>query len=152
VGWSTVSNIVPEVAKAIWEGLVDQYMPVPQEEDWQSISQDFSVHWNFPNCFGAIDGKHVVIQASPNYNGTYSILLLAVVDANYCFRVINVDAYGHGSDDGILRDSAFGRALEAEHLRPLPYSFVADEAFPLRRHLLQPYPSANMYGTGEIKE
>ncbi|XP_058625890.1 uncharacterized protein LOC131536781 [Onychostoma macrolepis] len=140
-------------------------MPMPQEEDWQTIAQDFSVQWNFPNCLGAIDGKHVVIQAPPksgslfyNYKGTYSIVLLGVVDANYCFRVINVGAYGRGSDGGTLRDSAFGRALEAgtlkippdaclpgaEHLGPLPYAFVADEAFPLRRHLLRPYPGKNL--------
>lgn len=165
VGWSTVSTIVPEVAKAIWEGLVHQYMPVPQEEDWQTVAHDFNERWNFPNCLGAIDGKHVVIQTPPNsgslfynYKGTYSIVLLAVVDANYCFRVINVGAYGRGSDGGTLRDSAFGRALEAgtltippdthlpgaEHLGPLPYAFVADKAFPLRRHLLRPYPGKNL--------
>ncbi|KAJ8359178.1 hypothetical protein SKAU_G00157030 [Synaphobranchus kaupii] len=123
VGWCTVSKIVPEVAKAIWEGLVHEYMPVPKEEDWRAIAKEFGERWNFPNCLGAIDGKHVVIQAPSNsgslfynYKGTYSIVLLAVVDANYCFRAIDV----------------------------VPHTFVGDEAFPLRCNLMRPYPGHSL--------
>ncbi|KAJ8349410.1 hypothetical protein SKAU_G00245400 [Synaphobranchus kaupii] len=165
VGWCTVSKIVPEVAKAIWEGLVHEYMPVPKEEDWRAIAKEFGERWNFPNCLGAIDGKHVVIQAPSNsgslfynYKGTYSIVLLAVVDANYCFRAIDVGAYGRGSDGGTLRDSVFGRALQtgtlgippnaslpgAGNLGPVPHTFVGDEAFPLRCNLMRPYPGHSL--------
>ena len=45
----------------------------------------------------AIDGKHVRIQALPhsgsqyyNYKGYYSIIMLAVVDANYKFMYVDV--------------------------------------------------------------
>ena len=165
VGWTTVSFIVPEVAKAIWEELVGVYMPVPKERDWQDIADQFWLNRSFPNCVGAIDGKHVRIVAPPNsgslffyYKGTFSIVLLAVVDANLCFRVIDVGAYGRGSDGGTLRESAFGQALQAgtlgvpadatipgaEDLGPLPHTFVGDEAFPLRRHLMRPYPGRNL--------
>lgn len=106
VGWSSVSLVVPEVAKAIWEELVNVYMPVPKESDWQDIAEQFRVNRDFPNCIGAIDGKHVRIVAPPNsgslffnYKGTFSIVLLAVVDANLCFHIIDVGAsYGRGSD------------------------------------------------------
>lgn len=140
-------------------------MPVPTSADWKSISADFSQRWNFPNCLGSIDGKHVVIQAPKhsgslfhNYKGTFSIVLLAVVDAKYCFRVVDVGGYGRNSDGGTLANSTFGQALVdgtlqipedallpgAEHLGPQPHVFVADEAFPLRRDLMRPFPGANL--------
>lgn len=102
---------------------------------------------------GALDGKHVVIQAPArsgfqffNYKGTYSIVLLALVDASYRFRVVDVGVFGRSSDGGILAVSPFGRAVRegtldlpedaplpgADDLGPMPHVFVADEAFPLK--------------------
>jgi hypothetical protein len=37
-------------------------MPNPSAESWRVIELGF-LKWNFPNCIGAIDGKHVMIQA-----------------------------------------------------------------------------------------
>lgn len=31
---------------------------------WKKIANEFAVKWQFPNCIGAIDGKHVSIQVS----------------------------------------------------------------------------------------
>ncbi|XP_023845473.1 uncharacterized protein [Salvelinus sp. IW2-2015] len=161
---STVAGIVPSVAQAIWDCLVGENMPVPKEEDWSAIAAEFLERWNYPNCLGSIDGKHV-IQAQPcsgsqfyNYKGTYSVVLLAVVDAIYCFRVVNVGAYGKGSDGGTLRDAAFGQALQdgtleipppaslpgAEDLGPVPHVFIGDEAFPLRPNLMRPYTGCQL--------
>ncbi|KAJ8358096.1 hypothetical protein AAFF_G00034060 [Aldrovandia affinis] len=170
VGITTVGYIIPEVATAIWECLVSEFMPVPKKEDWMTIAEEFRQHWNFPNCLGSIDGKHVNIQAPSksgslylNYKGTYSIVLLAVVDARYRFRVVDVGAYGRRSDGGTLASSKFGKALqngrldlpedrllpEAEHLGCQRHVFVADEAFPLQRHLTRPFPGpTSPEGTG----
>jgi hypothetical protein len=65
VGRSMVAGIAPSVAQAIWDCLVGKYMPVPKEEDWRAIAAEFLERWNFPNCLGSIDEKHVVIQAPP---------------------------------------------------------------------------------------
>ncbi|KAM9498791.1 uncharacterized protein ACWYII_002028 [Salvelinus alpinus] len=159
VGRSTVAGIVPSVAQAIWDCLVGEYMPVPKEEAWRAIAAEFLERWNFPNCLGSIDGKHVVIQAPPcsgsqfyNYKGTYSVGIYYSQEY-ICFHVVDVGAYGKGSDGGTLRDSAFGQALQdgtleiplpaslpgAEDLGPVPHIFVGDEAFPLRPNLMRPY-------------
>uniref|UniRef100_A0A8C1KK70 DDE Tnp4 domain-containing protein n=2 Tax=Cyprinus carpio TaxID=7962 RepID=A0A8C1KK70_CYPCA len=135
-------------------------MPVPQESDWRAIAEGFSSKWAFPHCLGAIDGKHITIKAPAdsgslyyNYKGQFSIVLLAVVDANYLFRVVDIGAFGKSSDGGTLSASALGRALRdgtlnlpddeplpnGEHLGKVPFVFVGDEAFPLRKHLLRPY-------------
>ena len=89
MGKSTVSNIVSEVCEAIWNGLKPEFGKMPSNPDeWLAVSKDYEVLWNFPHCLGAIDGKHIVIQAPHNsgsafynYKGTHSILLLAVSDA-----------------------------------------------------------------------
>ncbi|XP_074537109.1 uncharacterized protein LOC141798997 [Halichoeres trimaculatus] len=165
VGTSTASIIVSDVASAIWDVLVEDYMAVPTAEDWRCIAEGFQERWNFPLCCGAVDGKHVVLRAPRNsgsmfhnYKGTFSIVLLAVVDAQRCFRVIDVGGYGRTSDGGILANSAFGRALRngtlqlpadrllpgAEHRGPQPHVFVGDEAFPLRKNLMRPFPGRTL--------
>ena len=52
----------------IWDVLASIYMPVPSEDKWKSIADEFYERWNFPNCIGAIDGKHVMIQC-PIFTG-----------------------------------------------------------------------------------
>ncbi|KAG0426281.1 hypothetical protein HPB47_026596 [Ixodes persulcatus] len=76
--------------------------------------------------------------------GTYSIVLLAVVDSDYKFVVVDVGAYGKQSDGGVLKQSIFGKLLEEGRLGlprdlplpntrlPAPCVFVGDEAYPER--------------------
>ncbi|KAJ4930774.1 hypothetical protein JOQ06_025082, partial [Pogonophryne albipinna] len=165
VGHSTVAVIAREVAGAIWTALVEETMPVPQTEDWRAIAAEFQERWNFTNCVGAIDGKHVVIQAPANsgslyfnYKSTHSLVLLAVVDAQYLFRIVDVGGFGKSSDGGSLQNSAFGESLRdgslqlppdtvipgAERLGLLPHVFVGDEAFPLLDNLLRPFPGRHL--------
>jgi hypothetical protein len=61
------------------------------ENGWREIAREF-VAWNFPHCVGCSDGKHIVMQNPANaasrylnYKGTFSIVLLAICDENYCF-------------------------------------------------------------------
>lgn len=72
--------------------------------------------------------------------------------------MVDVGAFGRCSDGGTLSASPFGRALrehtldlpedttlpDAEDLGPVPHVFVGDEAFPLRRDLMRPYPGRQL--------
>jgi hypothetical protein len=95
-----------------------EVMPEPSEEQWKAIAEDFLNIWNFPNCIGALDGKHVNIEAPPNsgsiyfnYKTTFFFILLALVDANYNFIRIDAGSFGRSSDGGIFSHSPLGTVI-----------------------------------------
>ena len=65
MGASTVAGIVHQVCTAIWDCLLPDYMPIPDKAAWRKIATGFQ-QLDFPNCLGAMDGKHVVIEAPPS--------------------------------------------------------------------------------------
>ncbi|XP_008180960.1 protein ALP1-like [Acyrthosiphon pisum] len=133
-------------------------MPEPTEETWKTVAQKYKDMWHFPNCIGAIDGKHINIECPINsgstffnYKGSHSVVLLALVDADYKFIAVDVGSYGRNSDGGIFSKSIIGKRLSSntfnvpkpipiiENGEPQPYVVVGDEAFPLTTYLLRPY-------------
>jgi len=107
LGHSTVQSIVIQVCEAIIENLMSITMPKPTVAQWRKIAEEFWDIWNFPNCIGALDGKHVVIQAPANSGSqffnckkTFSIVLLALMDAHYRFIAVDIGGYGRNSDGG----------------------------------------------------
>ncbi|XP_025199917.1 uncharacterized protein LOC112597904, partial [Melanaphis sacchari] len=126
--------------------------------EWKTIADEFEEKWDFPHCLGSIDGKHVTIKKPPdsgsfyyNYKNTFSIVLLALVNANYEFLMVDVGLNGRISDGGVLGHSDFGKMMgnqllnipEPQQVRRsnkiLPYVFVADGAFAMTQNLLKPY-------------
>ena len=93
--------------------------PALKPDQWREVAESFGKRWNFHNCIGAIDGKHIAIKCPSNcrtyyfnYKGFHSIVLLALVDANYKFLYIDVGANGLCSDGGVFKDSNLYKALE----------------------------------------
>lgn len=142
---------------------MSEMLPLPTEDKWKIIANDFKLLWNFPNCVGALDGKHITIQAPSNsgslyfnYKKTFSIVLMALVDANYNFIALDVGSYGKNSDGGIFANSNLGKRLQqgtlgipGNSLLPgtsieTPHVIVGDEAFPLKTYLMRPYPGQNL--------
>lgn len=135
-------------------------MCVPSRDEWMKIAKDYHEKWNMPNCIGSIDGKHCRIQRPPNagslfycYKDFHSVVLLAVADANACFTMIEVGAYGKENDSTVFTQSAMGKSYNACQLNvpegqfSLPGSqyetemyLVGDEAFPLQKNLMRPFP------------
>nr|XP_039250079.1 putative nuclease HARBI1 [Styela clava] len=160
---TTISRIIPETCAAIWDSLQPVFMAVPSENQWKIIANDFKQLWQFPNCVGSIDGKHVVIQAPANsgssffnYKKTFSLVLLAVSDAKYRFIYVDVGAYRRQSDGNVFASSSFGKKLLDGSLdlpkstilegmiEPLPHVFLGDEAFPLKTNLMRPFPGTGL--------
>lgn len=112
------------------------------------IENGFANRWNFPNCIGAIDGKHVQIQCPSNsgsayfnYKQTFSIVLLGLVDDDYNFTAVDIGRYGSCSDGGIFDRSNLKRALKEKKLNiPEGSVILGDEAFALTEYLMRPYP------------
>ena len=84
-------------------------MPEPAKENWQHVESGFSTRLNFPNYVGALDGKHVAMTAPAksgslfhNYKGTFSIVLMALVDSSYRFTFADVGDYGSNADGAIF--------------------------------------------------
>ena len=161
---NTIVSIVPEVCQVIYNHYHETAFKCPTTKDeWKEVASGFSDKWNFHHCCGCIDGKHVRIQAPPHscsqyyiYKGYYSIIMLAVVDANYKFMYVDVGSYGADSDAGIFRHCGLFNALEQDKagLPPreqlpdgdtdVPYFLVGDDAFALRNWMMKPYSKREM--------
>ncbi|KAJ8941805.1 hypothetical protein NQ314_010272 [Rhamnusium bicolor] len=113
IGISTISNIVEVMCEKIWELLSAECLPQPSQEKWLEIVSSFAEYANFPNCLGAVDGKHIRVIKPINTGSDffnykkYSIVLLAMCNANYCFTYIDVGAYGKFADSNIFESSIF---------------------------------------------
>ena len=124
IGQSTVRSIVFETCQAIWENMKDIYLKTPNtREEWETIAKGFNNLWNFPNCLGAIDGKHCAIQCPPatgseyfNYKRYFSIVLLGVCDSNYRFTYVDVGTSGRWSDGGTFEQCSLNAAISDKTL------------------------------------
>lgn len=147
-----------ETCDALWTVLQPAYLKSPDEAAWQKSADTFGDSLGFPNCCGAIDGKHIQIKA-PNNSGTmfynylktFSIILLAVCDADKNFLYVDIGAYGGQSDGGVLQQSSLGRKIYENTLNlpspkellgsviMFPHFIIADAAFPLKKNIQKPY-------------
>nr|CAI5858212.1 unnamed protein product [Callosobruchus analis] len=76
--------------------------------------------WHFENCLGAMDGKHILIKKPSNsgsyyfnYKGTFSVVLFAIVNANYEFLYVHTGTNGRVSDGGIWNNTGICKRLKA---------------------------------------
>lgn len=157
---NTLSKIIMETLKAIvtaLEGVAIKCPVTPLE--WKAVAGQFCAQWQYPNCIGALDGKHITFRppraegsAFRNYKGSDSIVLLAIVNANYQFLYVDIGRNGRMHDSSVFRDSTFSHSLSSGTLglpdmcplpgrnTPVPYVITADDAFPLKENIMKPYP------------
>ena len=88
-------------------------------ENWRKIEERFRNRWNVPHTVGALDGKHIAMKKPKksgseyfNYKGYFSLVLLALVDADYKFLWVNVGASGSSSYALIFNCNKLKRRIE----------------------------------------
>ncbi|GFU02559.1 DDE Tnp4 domain-containing protein [Trichonephila clavipes] len=135
VSHSWISVILREVVEAIIKRMFHVVLPTPTMGQFQKVAQQYSTKWNFPNCIGAIDGKHIRIKAPKTVDHS-----------------VDVGSYGREGDAGIYLKSEIGRRIKNNtfNVPPpkalpgtdtvIPHVIVGDEAFALHQNLMKPYP------------
>lgn len=162
-GISTIIGIVREVCIQIWNVMKNSFLEDLTEDKWMDVANGFKTRAQFPNCLGAIDGKHIRLfkpaksgSSYYNYKNYFSLLLLAICDSNYKFIFVDIGAYGRNSDSTIFEDTELYRRLQSNTLNipnpspittngeTVPYVFIGDEAFALSQNLMRPYSGRNI--------
>ncbi len=148
-GWP-LNSIVRDICQAIIDEYAREVIAAPTTEaEWLQIADLFSSRWNFHNCLGAMDGKHIAIKCRKgggllyfNYKKFHFIVLMALVDADYKFIWIDVGANGSASNAQIFNSSQLRECIESGDIglpadvplpnddRPTPF-FIIDDAVPM---------------------
>lgn len=129
------------------------------------MAAEYGNRWNFSNCIGAMDGKHVVISPPLqsgslyyNYKDSFSIVLLAIVDPQLRIIYADVGTNGRISDKGVWNKCSLKRHLEENTInvpppallpriqKPFPFVILGDEGFMLTKKILIPYPKEQLRG------
>ena len=121
-----------------------------------------------PHVIECIDGKHIRVECPKlsgtlyyNYKGFFSIVLMALCDANYCFTLFDLGFQQRQWH--ILANSKMGKMFEEDLLnvppdcklseddeRSLPFFLLGDEIFPLKKWLMRSYPGKNVSDEEQI--
>ncbi|XP_056408302.1 uncharacterized protein LOC130309503 [Hyla sarda] len=123
LGISTISWFVQTICNALWYCLQADFLPQPSAEHWLGIAEKFQEVTQFPNCVGAIDGKHIRFQKPAhtgseyyNYKKFFSTILMAVADAQYRLIAVDIGSYGRTNDSRVFKNSAMGRRIYSDEM------------------------------------
>lgn len=113
------------------------------EDEWKGTSEEFERNWNFNHCLAAIDGKHITKPQESgsyyfNYMHNFSIVLMAVCNANYEFLMVDIGSNGRVSDGGV-----FSNTLFCEHLQENKLKLPKPDYLP-GINLTKPYSQRNL--------
>ena len=163
----TVHKIIEEVYEAIirnlWKPLVQAKFSNHQREYYGENGEYDSV-LAIPCCWGAIDGCHIPIQCPPgglkackeyhNFKNFYSIVLMAIVDAQDRFIWASVGFPGNSHDSIIFQSTDLWHNITENNIVPsisqvnegtkVYLMILGYSAFPFRVWLIKPYGYANL--------
>ena len=164
-GLATVHCIVQEVCEAIiknlWNKSVKAHFP-KNEGEFTDAMVKMEAMWQFPCCWGAVDGCHIPIRCPPggpkackeyhNFKNFFSVVMMAIVDARDRFMWASVGFPGNSHDSVIFQSTGLWKDIVENNLIP-PMNMeieqtsvypmiLGDSAFPFRTWLMKPYSHA----------
>ncbi|CAG2103195.1 unnamed protein product [Medioppia subpectinata] len=138
--------------------LHDRYIDIlPTHDQFKQISHEFEHRFDYPMAVGCIDAIHFPIQTPKeqahyfcNYKGWYSVVALAVSDANSKVYYVNAGIPGDCSDSGAFSQTDIFKQCDKFTLFPkssrrfnnntlVNYHLLGDSAFQLKPWLIKPY-------------
>lgn len=167
ISHNNISVLIKDVWGALRQHLVLLLLPSSSHNVLTQNSSNLYRKWNFSHRVAAIDGKHVKIKC-PNNSGSlffnykeyFSVVLLAMVDADCKFVAVEVGSYGKEKDSGIFTKSDMGKLVYSVHFflpdeecsglgKIMPYVIIGDEAFRLHKHIMKSFTRAVARGNKE---
>ena len=89
------------------------FRPKKTEDDCITIAEKFEQKWNFPKCPPKSGSFYF------NYKGTFSAVLMALVDGDYNFVYIDVGISAESaiwkSTDSVISSSSWSLSISLEH-------------------------------------
>ena len=167
LGITTIQHIVVEVCEAIvvhlCQDTLSGHFPSSEQQMREKII-DMEELWQFHCCWAAVDGCHISIKCPDggaeaakeyhNFNNFYSIVLMGLIDAKYCFVWADVRIPGNTHDAMILQTTQLWKDITESDLIPsisktisdveVGPLIVADSAFPCTTWIMKPYTSATL--------
>ncbi|XP_068735594.1 uncharacterized protein [Montipora capricornis] len=161
---AAISYIIKHVCDAIVKHMGPHFLKVPSPpEEWLAVANKFKQKWQYPNCIGAIDGKHIIMQPPPNagsyfynYKHSHSVVLMAVAGPDYQCLYADVGTNGRISDGGVWNKCGLAAAMKDGSLslpphkclpfgtKLFPHVLVGDDAFALKPYLMKPFPQQGL--------
>ena len=157
VSKASAASIVDEFCNIVKHHLLPEYVRIPSGKELDSIINQFTSKWGFPQCAGAIDGSHIPVKAPIDFHadyynrkGSYSIILQALVDSNYQFIDINIGWPGRVHDARVFANSSLFMKGSVGNLFPsskckvlngvnVPVTIISDAAYPLLPWVMKPF-------------
>lgn len=163
VSRASVNIIFREFCEVVVRVLETRFVRFPTRHGLAEHMRQFAALTGFPQGVGALDGCHIEVcppkeQACDyhNFKGWYSVILLAVVDQCYKFMYINVGTPGRNHDSDIFQKSKLPKILSSDlfnldkkmiHGVPVGPVLLADQAFPLQKEVMKPFPVPGAAGS-----
>ena len=144
---SSTSSYQNYASKVIYKCLKDDtvFWTSMRKYYWWELPWTYK-RWHFPNAFAAVDGKHITLfhprqkgSKYYNYNGPYSVVLLALVYYDYKFRYIDIGCQGGISDERGYNNSVLKEAINLTSHHGSPYQVLMKMSYFVTRILLHPF-------------